>query len=103
MNRMTHDAVRHADDADFTDLRRFVCGAKGPKDFNMDNPLQAAVATRGMNSDEYLTRRDARPCVSTYTIATTTTINHTNHISDYWQMASLAPHFQFSIKINNKI
>jgi hypothetical protein len=47
MNRMTHDAIKHADDADFTDLRGFSGCTKSPKDLNMDNPLQAAGAVWG--------------------------------------------------------
>jgi hypothetical protein len=51
-------------------------GTKSPKDFNMDNPLQAEGAARGIEAA-------AVWCIHSRTTTTTTPpINHKNHSSD---------------------
>jgi hypothetical protein len=78
---------------DFLSVTDDMTGTKSPKDFNMDNPLQAAGAARGIEASTawgieagiargihcnedipLLARRDARPCVSTLTDETTTKV-----------------------------
>jgi hypothetical protein len=73
MNDKTkHIEMKHAEDADFWDFRRFLrgtdatTGTKSPKDFNMDNPLQAEGAARGIRSSDNNAR--LMDCLATLTM-----------------------------------
>jgi hypothetical protein len=71
------------------------CGAQSPKDFNMDNPLQAEGAVRGIRrrSDDIhrVTHRDARSRASLH-----------GQLRQRRQ-SILIFNFQFSIRIDNTI
>jgi hypothetical protein len=111
-HKMKQITIRRSDEADSMNLSRFLpqtqfdvsqssisctkffCsiletfGAQSPKDFNMDNPLQAEGAARGIGSSNNNER--LMDCFAAFANASST-----ESMTD--SVVSLAPHFQCSI------